>query len=100
MVADNSRLRQILINIVGNVIIFTEKGSLNISVIKNMKQEAQKLKLLLSIQDTAIGINSARIIKLLQPFIQADASISRKYGATGLGLTICKSLLELIGGTI
>jgi signal transduction histidine kinase len=72
MVADNSRLRRILINLVGNVIVFTEKGSVNISVVKNMKQEAQKLKLLLSIQDTAIGIHSDRIIKLLQPFIQSQ----------------------------
>ncbi len=100
MVTDNSRLRQILINLVGNMIEFTEKGSVYIPVFKNMKQEGQKLKLLFSIQDAAIGINSDRIIKLLQLFIEADASISRKYGGTGLGLTICKSLLELIGGTV
>ncbi|WP_413173928.1 response regulator [Anabaena azotica] len=100
MVADNSRLRQILLNLVGNAIKFTETGSVSISVATNRKQEGQKLELLFSIQDTGIGINSDRIMKLFQPFIQADASISRKYGGTGLGLTICKSLVELMGGTI
>ncbi|MBD2662884.1 integral membrane sensor hybrid histidine kinase [Richelia sinica FACHB-800] len=99
-IGDSTRFRQIILNLVGNAIKFTEQGTVNISVVSNGRQENDKLQLLFSIQDTGIGIKSDRILKLFQPFIQADPSISRKYGGTGLGLTICKSLVELMGGAI
>ncbi|MBK1986577.1 response regulator [Sphaerospermopsis aphanizomenoides BCCUSP55] len=100
LVGDGSRLRQILLNLVGNAIKFTEQGSIYIAVASRILLEQKQCELLFKIKDTGIGINSDRILQLFQPFIQADASISRKYGGTGLGLTICKSLVELMGGTI
>jgi PAS domain S-box-containing protein len=110
LVGDASRLRQILLNLIGNAIKFTEKGSVSIVVMKNHKtdhnyllsevQPEAKIQLLISINDTGIGIEKERLNKLFQPFTQADASISRKYGGTGLGLAISKSLVNLMGGTI
>jgi PAS domain S-box-containing protein len=106
ILGDSSRLRQIILNLVGNALKFTEKGTVSISVISNQlsaintEKELGKYELIFSIQDTGIGINSDRLKKLFQPFTQADASISRKYGGTGLGLTISKSLVNLMGGTI
>lgn len=106
ILGDSSRLRQILLNLVGNAIKFTENGYINIKVVKNNQQEntelasLESLELIFSIEDTGIGIESDRLNKLFEPFTQADASISRKYGGTGLGLAISKSLVGLMGGTI
>ncbi|MGM3306407.1 MASE1 domain-containing protein [Anabaena sp. WFMT] len=100
ILGDASRLRQILLNLIGNAIKFTEQGHILISVVGNKKQENGVLELIFSIEDTGIGIDSDRLNKLFQPFTQADASISRKYGGTGLGLAISKSLVALMGGTI
>ncbi|MBD2293689.1 PAS domain S-box protein [Anabaena sphaerica FACHB-251] len=100
ILGDSSRLRQILLNLVGNAIKFTNHGSIYISVVRNKSQENRQLELMISIQDTGIGIDRDRLHLLFQPFTQADASISRKYGGTGLGLAISKSLVSLMGGTI
>jgi len=106
VIGDSSRLRQVLLNLVGNAVKFTQNGNINISVSKNNKQEHhdpqkhEDLDLIFSIQDDGSGIDRDRIDKLFQPFTQADASISRKYGGTGLGLAISKSLVKLMGGTI
>jgi signal transduction histidine kinase/CheY-like chemotaxis protein len=100
ILGDDSRFRQILINLVGNAIKFTHEGHIFISVVVNKKWENDDLELMVSIQDTGIGIEKDRLNKLFQPFTQADASISRKYGGTGLGLAISKSLVNLMGGTI
>lgn len=119
---DRSRLRQILLNLVGNAVKFTQNGQISISVIGRWKMlifheegdQVQDVALLKSdssgtkesyelrfaIADTGIGIQSDRLERLFQPFTQADASISRKYGGTGLGLAISKRLVELMGGTI
>ncbi|WP_413173926.1 PAS domain S-box protein [Anabaena azotica] len=99
ILGDSSRLRQIFLNLVGNAIKFTNKGNIEISIIKN-KQHNTQLELMISIKDTGIGIDKERLDKLFQPFTQADASISRKYGGTGLGLAISKSLIGLMGGRI
>ncbi|HAO09982.1 MAG TPA: hybrid sensor histidine kinase/response regulator, partial [Planktothrix sp. UBA8407] len=100
---DSSRLRQILLNLVANAVKFTEHGSVSINVmgqpISNNNQP-QEYELTVSIQDQGIGIDSDQINQLFQPFTQADTSISRKYGGTGLGLVISKSLVNLMGGTI
>ena len=100
---DSSRLRQILLNLVANAVKFTEHGSVSINVmgqpISNNNQP-QEYELTVSIQDQGIGIDSDQINQLFQPFTQADPSISRKYGGTGLGLVISKSLVNLMGGTI
>lgn len=110
LAGDPSRLRQILLNLIGNAIKFTEKGNVSISVIKNQniskisalqsEEPEQTIELMIAIQDTGIGIEKERLNRLFQPFTQADASISRKYGGTGLGLAISKSLVNLMGGTI
>ncbi|PZO40515.1 MAG: hypothetical protein DCF19_11470 [Pseudanabaena frigida] len=97
---DHTRLRQILLNIVGNAIKFTQYGQVSISVNSRLLSQPNQYELSFEIADTGIGITGDRIDKLFQPFTQADASISRKYGGTGLGLSISKSLVELMGGTI
>jgi signal transduction histidine kinase/CheY-like chemotaxis protein len=100
VMGDSSRLRQILLNLVGNAVKFTENGNVNISVSRRNSQNIEYSELLFTIQDDGCGIDRDRIDKLFQPFTQADASISRKYGGTGLGLAISKSLVGLMGGTI
>ncbi|AFZ57874.1 MASE1 domain-containing protein [Anabaena cylindrica FACHB-243] len=100
IVGDASRLRQILLNLIGNAIKFTHQGHILLSVVENKKRENEVLELIFSIEDTGIGIDSDRLNKLFQPFTQADASISRRYGGTGLGLAISKSLVALMGGKI
>jgi PAS domain S-box-containing protein len=100
LLGDDSRLRQILLNLIGNGIKFSSHGGVYISVAKIREIEAQKVELMIAIKDTGIGIKGDRLKQLFQPFTQADASISRKYGGTGLGLVISKSLVNLMGGTI
>ena len=105
VVGDDSRLRQILLNLVGNAIKFTPEGLISISIssklLPNLSGESlNNHELMFAVSDTGIGIQSDRLAILFQPFSQADASISRKYGGTGLGLAISKRLIELMGGTI
>ncbi|MEE3716497.1 PAS domain S-box protein [Tumidithrix elongata RA019] len=98
---DGSRLRQILLNLVGNAIKFTQQGSVSISVSsRSLPDDCNQCELMFLVSDSGIGIERDRLDKLFQPFTQADASISRKYGGTGLGLAISRSLVDLMGGTI
>ncbi len=100
---DPNRLRQIILNLVNNAVKFTEKGELNVSVKTDPTQSASDystITLDFSISDTGIGIPQDRLARLFQPFSQADSSTTRKYGGTGLGLTISKYLVELMGGRI
>lgn len=99
VLGDGSRLRQILINLVGNAIKFTEQGYVSVSYSCKLIT-ANIYEFRFSITDTGIGIDSDRIDKLFRPFTQADASINRQFGGTGLGLAICKRLVELMDGTI
>ncbi|WP_154171817.1 ATP-binding protein [Vibrio metoecus] len=91
---DSARLTQILFNIVGNAIKFTQSGQVDIDLNYDTHQVSFRVK------DTGIGIDKQRIERLFTPFIQADNSITRNYGGTGLGLAITKHLIELMGGTI
>ncbi len=105
VIGDRARLRQILLNLIGNGIKFTPQGQVSISITGRSlpefnKPEFNKYQLKFAIADTGIGIPSDRISQLFQPFTQADSSISRRYGGTGLGLVICKRLIEAMGGTI
>ena len=97
--ADSTRIRQILVNIIGNSIKFTEKGEVFTSV-KLLNRKENITSLLFCIKDTGIGINEKNLKKIFQPFSQADLSTTRKYGGTGLGLNISKRLVELMGGKI
>jgi len=97
--SDPTRLRQILINVVGNAIKFTETGSVQI-VTRLLNAKDQQPKLQFDIIDTAMGIGEDKIESLFLPFMQDDNSVTRKFGGTGLGLTICKRLAELLGGEI
>ncbi len=92
--ADENRLQQILLNLVSNAIKFTESGQVTVSAtVTNSQME-------ISVTDTGIGIPQEQFEKIFQSFEQADASISRNYGGTGLGLSLSKQLVELHGGTI
>lgn len=97
LMGDPNKLRQVLINLVGNSIKFTNKGTVRMSIRKN---PSKKDMLLVSITDTGIGIPEEKQHLIFQKFSQADSSITRKYGGTGLGLAISKSLVELMGGQI
>ena len=95
---DVTRLRQILVNLVGNSVKFTTSGEVVISV--TVETPAPLLSLHFAVLDTGVGIPSDRIDRLFKTFSQVDGSITRKFGGTGLGLAICKRLTELMGGRI
>ena len=92
---DPTRLRQILVNLLGNAIKFTEQGQVLLQV-----ESAEPGRLRFSVSDTGIGIPGHKLNSIFDTFTQADASTTRKYGGTGLGLTICKRLVKLMGGDI
>ncbi len=96
---DPVRLRQVLSNLVSNAIKFTERGSVTVSV-KRIGETAAQHQLRFEIQDTGIGVPPAVREKLFQPFSQADASTTRLYGGTGLGLVISQRIVALMGGRI
>ena len=96
---DAGRLRQILLNLVGNAIKFTETGDITLEVTVDLGR-ADKGRLCFTVQDTGIGISPEQQDRLFQPFIQADSSSSRRFGGTGLGLVISKRLVEMMGGEI
>tara|TARA_R110002111_G_scaffold144910_2_gene211270 strand:- start:125167 stop:127605 length:2439 start_codon:yes stop_codon:yes gene_type:complete len=96
---DPTRLRQVLINLVGNAIKFTETGVIEI-VVRLLNKAGDEPKLQFDVIDSGIGIVEEKIEKLFSPFTQADGSTTRQFGGTGLGLTISKRLVELLGGTV
>jgi len=96
---DPVRLRQVLINLLGNSTKFTERGQLTLKVAPNPEGSGPG-SLLFSVADTGIGISPEQITRIFESFSQADSSTTRKYGGTGLGLNICKKLVEAMGGKI
>lgn len=96
---DSGRLRQVLLNLYGNAIKFTAKGEITISA-QTVEELAEGTKLRFEVRDTGIGISPQVQAQLFQPFSQADNSTTRKFGGTGLGLVICKQIVELMHGEI
>ncbi|MBF0379970.1 MAG: response regulator [Magnetococcales bacterium] len=99
LVGDSLRLEQVLMNLIANAIKFTDEGEIGVTV-SVVSQQKDEVVLMFSVRDTGIGMSTEYIESLFQPFIQEDSSTSRKYGGTGLGLTICKRLVEKMGGII
>jgi len=96
---DVTRLRQVLVNLVGNAVKFTTQGEVVVRVTQSPEEKKSGV-LKIGIHDTGIGIDPTRLSRLFKPFSQADSSTTRRYGGTGLGLAICKRLVELMGGSI
>jgi len=96
---DQLRLKQILYNLVGNAIKFTSKGEIRVAV-KLLERHDDKAQLSFCVSDTGIGIKPEVMEKIFAPFAQADTSVSRRFGGTGLGLTICRRLVQQMGGEI
>ena len=99
VVGDSVRLRQVLSNLIGNAIKFTNTGHVLLDVKQDVLPDGG-LILRISVRDTGIGISQENIGRLFQPFAQADASITRRFGGTGLGLAISRSLVRAMGGEI
>lgn len=101
---DPVRIRQILVNLMGNAIKFTREGEILVSLVRvgDIRQQQEKLYLdiEMAVRDTGIGISKEKINKVFESFTQADSSTTRKYGGTGLGLTISKNLAELMHGSL
>ncbi|CAN7722741.1 PAS domain S-box protein [Pseudoduganella sp. LjRoot289] len=95
---DELRVRQVLGNLLGNAIKFTAKGSVKLEALRENGPDGDNLHVIVS--DTGIGIPAGRLAAIFEPFTQADASMNRRFGGTGLGTTICKQLAELMGGQI
>ena len=103
LMGDSARIRQVLINLIGHAVKFTERGSISVQVTSAPASSAQlsnTLRPRFSVQDTGVGIDSKQHEKLFDQFTQEDASTTRKFGGTGLGLAISKRLVELMDGQI
>ncbi len=98
LIGDSTRFKQILVNLLSNALKFTEQGSITLYA-ERREQDGQEY-CVVRVQDTGIGISKEKIKDLFNCFTQADGSISRKYGGTGLGLTICLKLTQLMGGEL
>ena len=96
---DPSRLRQILVNLLGNALKFTKTGEVNLRVQREPAQ-GESISLHFSVEDTGIGIPAEQQTRIFEAFTQVDGSTARRFGGTGLGLTICRELVEIMGGRI
>jgi signal transduction histidine kinase len=99
-VGDDARLRQVLLNLAGNALKFTKTGTVTVRAHATPAQEPGAVHLHVEVQDTGIGIPKDKQAAVFEPFVQADGSVTRRYGGTGLGLTLCARLVGLMGGSI
>lgn len=99
LLGDPLRLQQVLINLLNNAVKFTEKGKVSL-IFSHQFPDNDSVNLTFRIEDTGIGIKSEDLAKLFKPFSQADASTTRKYGGSGLGLVICQHLIKAMGGAL
>jgi PAS domain S-box-containing protein len=98
MLADEIRVRQVLFNLLANAAKFTDRGRVHFEAHRERRPEGEWV--VLSVRDTGIGMSPDQVAKLFQPFTQADASTSRRYGGTGLGLALCRRLCQMMGGDV
>ncbi len=99
LIGDAGRLRQLIINLVGNAIKFTPEGSVMLHI-RNNSEDQRSATIRFQVSDSGIGIANDKLERIFEPFTQVDSSTTRKFGGTGLGLAICKQLVELMGGCI
>lgn len=99
LIGDQLRIRQILLNLLSNAIKFTEQGTISVAVTV-VEQRDSTVLVDIAVEDTGIGVPLEQQEQIFEPFSQADSSITRRFGGTGLGLTICRRLAELMGGSI
>jgi PAS domain S-box-containing protein len=99
LIGDTIRLRQVLLNLVGNAIKFTPGGSVEVEVTTD-QQTPETCQMLIKVRDTGIGIPPDKLVSIFDPFVQVDGSTTREYGGTGLGLAISTRLVELMGGKL
>ena len=100
LLSDDTRLRQILVNLVGNALKFTLEGGVRVSVEETAESTEDRAALRFTVADTGIGIPADKLQTIFEPFQQADGSTSRRFGGTGLGLAISTQLIDLLGGKI
>lgn len=100
LIGDSFRLRQVILNLLGNAIKFTERGEVTLTVRQEQNVEPGKVRLEFCVSDTGIGIRSDKLELIFDTFCQADGSTTRKFGGTGLGLSISKRLINLMGGDV
>lgn len=100
IVSDPTRLRQVLVNIIGNAIKFTEKGSVTVTLDQTLEKSPDASFITFSVEDTGIGLSNEQAHRLFQPFMQADNSMTRRFGGTGLGLVLSRRLASLMGGDV
>jgi len=99
LIGDAARIRQIAVNLIGNAIKFTHRGRVDVMV-HCAEQTAGAARMVLAVRDTGIGIPAGKLDLVFERFTQADGSMTRRYGGTGLGLTLVKQLVELMSGTL
>ena len=100
VLGDSVRLQQVLTNLVGNAIKFTNSGSVTVDVYQLSAQHPDQCRVLFSVSDTGIGISDNIVNRMFEPFVQASEGFNRNYQGAGLGLSICKRLVEIMGGTM
>ncbi|MCB0419003.1 MAG: hypothetical protein KDD39_15260, partial [Bdellovibrionales bacterium] len=100
VVTDSVRLKQILLNVVGNALKFTETGEVLVSVSVGSWLENLRRKLIIEVRDTGCGLTKQQIERLFRPFTQADNSTARRYGGSGLGLVLSRKVAETLGGSL
>ncbi|MCY4745210.1 CHASE2 domain-containing protein [Pelomonas sp. UHG3] len=100
VLGDEQRVAQIVNNLVGNAIKFTSQGGVVVELSREPGDGVHEGRIVIAVQDTGIGIDAAQLARIFEPFEQADASISQRFGGTGLGLPITRSLARLMGGDI
>src|SRR6202040_3346234 len=99
VIGDPRRLRQVLVNLVGNAIKFTQQGTIAIGA-RGVSSAGGKVEVLFTVMDTGIGIPLEKQTSIFEPFTQSDGTTTRKYGGTGLGLAVSSRLVELMGGKL